>query len=323
MGKLNPLSVVLIGSLLCAGAGPGTSTTTSKEPLSVGEKLVYDARVWKGLSFLGMSVAEATLEIRRSDRKEWPQAYLLHARAEGGALGYSAIANVSSYLDAETLRPVHTSYSQRGSEVYDKQILFQGDEAVYVKKKHCRDVKTCANPAHIVRKKVSRGFLRGYRRVREHCGERKCDKRRHYTWRIRDRHTLDRPTYDMLSVLYICRQMDLHPGGQGEEIRIVDGHGLWDVKVRATGRERIKVPAGKFRCLRIEISPKAAVKGGKLREEFSGLFGISGNIEVWVDEKTRAPVRIRGIVPFGVDLNMEISLVKQSIPKTKPPRPGA
>ncbi|MCZ6601487.1 MAG: DUF3108 domain-containing protein, partial [Planctomycetota bacterium] len=139
--------------------------------------------------------------------------------------------------------------------------------------------------------------------------------RKHYVWRIRDRHKVDRPTYDMLSVIYICRTLDLPLKGKGQELRIVDAHDQWDVTIRAVAREKIEVPAGKFRCLRIEISPKPAEKGTKVRKEFRGLFGIHGDIQIWIDEKTRIPVRIRGVVPFGVDLNMEVSLAKKTLPQ--------
>ena len=309
------LPLILVGMLLLGtGAAPSVTATSPSSKLCVGERLVYDARVWKGLSFLGMSVGKATLSIKKSDREEWPEAYLLHAYARGGALGYSAKATVATYLDPETLLPLHASLTQRGTEVYDKQMLFQDNEAVYVKKKHCREKRTCDNPRHVIREKVSRGLFMGYDRVRKHCPKRKCDKLDHYGWRIRHRHPTDKPTYDMLSVLYICRTMDLPLNGKGEDVRIVNAHDLWDVTVRAKAREKIEVPAGKFRCILLEISPKPADSNTKLRKEFEGLFGIRGNIQVWIDEKTRIPVRIRGIVPFGVDLNMEISLTKKSIP---------
>lgn len=319
----NPLSLVFIASLLL-GAGPGAANAPPDPApaFTPGEKLVYDARVWKGLSFLGMSVGKATLEVRESDRREWPDAYLFYGRAQGGALGYSAVATVRSYLDSTTRLPLGASLIQRGSESHDKQMVFQGNEILYLKKKHCKEYRTCVHQRHLIWNKKSRGFLQGYEVDRRHCRDKYCGNRAHHVWQVRDRHPVDRPTFDMLSVIYICRGMTLPVGGKGEEIRVVNAHDVWDVSVRATGREKVEVPAGKFRCIRIQIAPKPAADGTKIKKEFEGLFGIRGKIRIWVDEKTRIPVKIQGVVPFGVDLNMEVSLLRKEIPATAR-QPGA
>jgi hypothetical protein len=208
---------------------------------------------------------------------------------------------------------------QTGSEEYHKQMRFEGGEALYVKKRHCREWRTCTDPDHMVTVKKSRGWFQGYDRIRQHCRDKDCGKRRHQVWVIRDRHALEKPAYDMLSVVYLCREMDLEVGGEGETVRIVNAHDLWDVNVRAIKRETVEVPGGKFKALRIQIRPSPANDGTKLRDEFQGLFGIKGNIRLWIDEESRIPVKIRGVVPFGVDLNMEIDLVRKRIPKSPLP----
>ena len=89
---------------------------------------------------------------------------------------------------------------------------------------------------------------------------------------------------------------------------------MWDVTVKAVKRETVEVPAGKFKALLIEITPKPADDDTEMRTDFEGLFGIRGEIQVWVDQKTMIPLKIRGVVPFGIDLNMEVSLRRARSP---------
>lgn len=315
MNRTTIRSLLLVPvALACLGAGASEAPSEPPVRFALGEKLWYDARVWKGFSFLGMKVGTTTLEVLPSDVPEWPEATLFRARARGGSLGYKLRGKVDTYFDPATGLPLLSEVASTGTEEFRKRMRFEGAEGTYLRWKHCRVGQKCRNPDHIVSVKKSRGLFRGSERVRRHCRDMECGDRRHGFWQVRHEHEFDRPTFDMLSVLYVCRGMDLPLGGPGERIRIVGDHDLWDVVVRAVKREKIKVPAGTFRTLKIEIRPKPAGTGTKLRKELKGLFGIRGKIQIWVDEARRIPVKIRGTVPFGVDLNMEISLTRKRIP---------
>ena len=312
---LAPFIVLILA--VPAGAQSPPAPAASKPGFAIGERLSYEARVWKGFRLFGLSVGTTTFEVKESKDPRFPGATLLRAKAEGGALGYSVTATAESFLDPATQLPLWADLRQEGSEVSHKQMRFEGGEAVYVKRKHCNRWRTCTNQDHFVSVERSRGLFRGTETVQEHCrNSDDCTEGKHYFWEERHRHTLDRPTYDLLSVIYVSRGLDLAVGGPAEAVRIVNDHDLWDVKIRATGRETVEVPGGTYQALKIEITPVPVSQGTTLREEFQGLFGIKGSIELWIDEKTRIPVKIRGVVPFGVDLNMEISLTGKELPKS-------
>ena len=310
-----PLAVLLLAVFTTPLHADPLPTEPSDLRFPLGEKLTYDARVWKGIRALGLSVGESTFEVKEAKDGPHGGSILLEARAQGGALGYEVDATIESFIDPETNLPVKSNLLQKGSEPNHKQMIFEDGQAVYVKKKHCNRWKTCEDPDHIEWVTRSKSLFGSAERVREHCREESCRSPKHVYWQERHRHDLDGSTYDMLSMVYVARALDLSLEGEAQTLRLVNSHDIWDVKVRAVARETVTVPAGKFRTLRIEISPKPATDDTELREEFQGLFGIKGNIKIWIDEETKIPVRIRGVVPFGVDLNMDISLTEKRQPQ--------
>ena len=99
-------------------------------------------------------------------------------------------------------------------------------------------------------------------------------------------------------------------------LRICAGHGIFDVTVRAVRRERCTVPAGTFDALRLELIPTPA-PGMPKTERFQGLFGLSGTIIIHVDAVRKIPLRIRGVVPMGIDINAEVVLTRIQEPPAK------
>ena len=80
----------------------------------------------------------------------------------------------------------------------------------------------------------------------------------------------------------------------------------------AVKKEKITVPAGTFDTLQIALIPSCLDKSEEVKKKkFQGLFGIKGTIRLWVDVEKKRPIRVRGIIPFGVDLNAEVDLVRK------------
>jgi hypothetical protein len=281
--------------------GPGGSAVPPERRVpsfEVGEELQYKARVWKGVSWLGMDVGDATFRTHKETYEGRP-AYRFDARAEGGGFGYDVTTVIESFISAEDGMPLRYSYSQAGSETQSKRLEFEPSSGKidYWRFNHCWD-GNCGIAAH---------YHDGV-----HCGKRKCEDESHRVWQRRFEHANQPQTYDMLSAVYLARTLDLGAGPQ--TLRIVDNDTVYDVDVKVVKEEKIKTDAGKFRTQCIVLEPRLVSAGADAKqknEKFRGLFGMSGSIRIWIDKDSRAPVRISGTIPFGVDLNGQVDLVKR------------
>lgn len=93
---------------------------------------------------------------------------------------------------------------------------------------------------------------------------------------------------DVLSSLYFIRTRALVVG-QTYTLDANSGAETWPLQVHVQKRERIRVPAGTFECLRLE-----PVLAGE------GVFQANGKLEVWVtDDARRIPVLLRSRVAVG------------------------
>ncbi len=93
---------------------------------------------------------------------------------------------------------------------------------------------------------------------------------------------------DVLSALYDVRNRKLEPG----KSVFVDVHDIdkrYDLEVKVLKREKVKVPAGKFKCLVIEPLLQS-----------SGIFRKEGQLQVWVtDDQRHMPVMMKSKLYFG------------------------
>jgi len=100
--------------------------------------------------------------------------------------------------------------------------------------------------------------------------------------------TLSPFVQDVLSALYFIRTLPLTMG-QEIPLNANSGSSNWPLIIRVLGREKIKVPGGTFRCIRVE-----PVMAG------DGLFKAKGKLEVWLtDDFQRIPVKLRSKVAVG------------------------
>jgi len=93
---------------------------------------------------------------------------------------------------------------------------------------------------------------------------------------------------DILSAFYYVRTLNLEPGDT-IPLPYHEHGGNYPINVIVHSRERIKVPAGKFDCLKIE--PIIAT---------DGLFKKEGTMYLWItDDKCKMPVKMVSKIPVG------------------------
>ena len=267
-----------------------------KEPqcsFNVGEKVTYDVTLWKMKNTFGFNKGSVIFEVSREvfDSKN---CHVFTATAEGEGFGYKLKMNSVSYINSDTFLPVLTSNIQSGSENREKKTQFYDDKIEYSKKKHCKLDDSCEDTSHYIN-------LNG---IRSHC--RKCQDANHYTWTTRFVHENVKPTYDLLSGLYIARQFPLSIGGKVENIRLVDGRDLWQMSIQAIAEEVIETEIGKFDTLELKLTATPLNEHAKEQKSFTGLFGLKGDMALWVDKESKIPIRIRGAYPLVFDVQIEI-----------------
>lgn len=255
----------------------------------VGEKLVYRGILTKA----GVSVdaGTATFTVTRNDDER----IQLTACAVGEKFGYSLATKIISILGTDRLGPQHYEYLQQGSESRLKQVDFEPKSAVYRRYKHCAELD-CEIAEHRI--------------DGAHCPDRDCRIPAHMHWKVRHEHEFTQRHFDMLSAVYFARGLPLEPGAPPIEVPVLNDHDRWIVRASAKRGGRLRVKAGIFDTVKIILDPTPA-PGTTPEERFTGLFGLNGTIEIWLDRKTIRPLLVRGQLPFGfMDLSAKVELIE-------------
>ncbi|MFZ1323107.1 MAG: DUF3108 domain-containing protein [Ignavibacteria bacterium] len=98
-------------------------------------------------------------------------------------------------------------------------------------------------------------------------------------------------TQDAMSAFYFFRTLDFSKMKDGDETLLQNFYkdNTYPLKVKYYGKETIEVPAGEFRCVKLE--PLVAE---------GGLFKSEGSIIVWLtDDERRMPVKVKTKVVIG------------------------
>lgn len=155
--------------------------------------------------------------------------------------------------------------------------------------RHC---KGCDDKAHFVD-----GFLPWSNP--SHCGD--CERGKHRVWKPYKFLDVPPEALDIVSALYFARGF-LRSEARSTSISIVNQDELWKVRLERGQAHLIETPAGTFDCVRVLIGPELAAGDGpgkQTGERFEALFGLHGNISLWVDRNSGIPVLIEGTAPFG------------------------
>jgi len=261
---------------------------------NVGEKVLYSVRTLN-MKVPGMKNAVVAFNVdkRIYDGKE---CYVFNAVAKGGGFGYNLILATESFIDSKSFYPVLFTNTQTGSEVRKHKLVFSDDKIEYVKMKHCKSFDDCSVDAHYKKKRGAKVHCKG------------CDDRNHYKWRVRSVHNNEKPTYDLLSALFVARTFDIHVGGKNAEMVLVDGRDLWKMKIRPVSEETIETPAGSFDTILVVLESMPFNDHAKKQDSFRGLFGLKGDIKLWIDKVSKTIIKITGSYPLVFDIKIEIKV---------------
>jgi hypothetical protein len=248
--------------------------STAPPPLfSPGEHLHY-----RGYVFGWLPVGDAWFDVGKT-KHEGREAYRFDARASGRYVIYTLDIMLSSIVDAASLRSLVFSRREVGSEVREYQVVFdrKARKAVYRRKpgKFTSVEEMDATP-----------------------------------WEDRSSFPIGPDVNDILYTLYFARDIGDRVGNK-KYYWFVEKTKIWKTRVTITGEENLDIGrAGKFDALKVAIEPDYT-DDPETGEKFSGLFGVTGSLEVWVDKKTRIPLIVRGQVPFVYILRPTVTVILQ------------
>ena len=194
----------------------------------------------------------------------------------------------------------------RGSRTRTRELSIgaseEGWQLEYRRDGHC---KGCDDDAHVVE-----GAM--FWSDPHHCDD--CERPEHHLWRQYEYLDVPADTVDILSAIYLARSF-LQSQQAETSLHLVNKDELWDVSLRRGETRRIETKAGEFECVRVLLGPRH-VGGDELGEEgkahFEALFGLHGDISLWVERERAFPVVIEGTVPLGpFDVAIKASLTRR------------
>lgn len=230
----------------------------------------------------------------------------IDGRARGAVLGKTVNHSITVLWFSGNRPRIKTYEALRGSRVLDRESSVAEIDGKwrleFRKDRHC---KGCDDRAH---------FTEGWMPWSQpsHCSD--CDRLLHRVWR--EPKLLDVPSdaVDILSALYLARGF-LRGSESSTSLSLVNQDELWSVQLTRGPGSRIETPAGTFDCVRVLIGPKRASGDGPKKqsaERFEALFGLHGDLTVWVDKAGGFPVMIEGGAPFGpFDVHVKASLTSR------------
>lgn len=290
------------------------------------EKLVYDVTL--NLGVISPDVGTVTIASKVEPFRASPlllaaasptsagEQAVLSARAEGSYAVYTLDELITcAHLPQSFPSILHRS-TQSGSENRRRELMLGRRDgkfvSVYRRDAHC---KKCSQKAHFIEPTWAW-------RDAAHCSG--CKRAEHRVWR--DPVTRDAPegAVDMLSAVYVARTMILD-GRETADFQLMDREELWDVRLkRGKSKKRVEVPAGEFEAYEITLQTSVpSSETGRDEADFSGLFGIHGELSIWVEAKTGVPIWIRGVVPVGpieLDVGVELAAFRGTPRDFKPLR---
>jgi hypothetical protein len=285
-------------------ATPAREDLDPRAWLPASESLRFKVEVTVG-PVRGLDVGKVTLECAQAPELEDQPIEAAQAKksrrpigtiktvASGGYLGYEVLHTIGVTWFVGISPRIEWDETLRGSNCSARTIRIgeiDGQWKIeYQKDRHC---KGCNRKTHQVDGMMPWSNPR-------HCKD--CERPEHRV--PRDFKYLDVPadSMDMVSALYFARSF-VRSGQKSLTLSLVNQDELWSVELTRGEEREIETPAGEFNCVRVLIGPKLAAgegMGEEAAERFEALFGLHGNISLWVDKAGGFPVRIEGKAPFG------------------------
>jgi len=259
--------------LFCvASLAPQEGYAAPQSPLfSAGERLHY-----RGYVYGWIPVGDAWFEVNR-DVYRGINVYRFDARALGRYLVYTLDIRLSSFVGPNRLRSLAFRRREVGTEKREYKVIFD--------------------------RKKQQGIYR--RKPGNFTSVEEMDAA---PWETRSRFPLSGEVNDILYTLYFARNIGDKVGNKGY-YSFVEKDYIWKALVTVTDEQRIAIGrAGTFDALKIAIEPDYRDQP-EMGGEFSGLFGVQGSLELWVDKKTRIPLIVKGSVPFAYLFHPTVSVI--------------
>lgn len=227
----------------------------------------------------------------------------IKSRAQGRHLSYELDHELYVRHLPQVMPHILLTDTQRGSENRRRKLkvgLVDGVlTAVHDHDGHC---KGCDNPEHFVESRWLWGKP-------SHCE--KCKSMAHREWKPSQSRAVPEGTLDMLSAVYLARSM-INTGQSSTVFPLIDKQKLWNVALERGRRKLVRVPAGRFDCVEVQLKTSRPAGEPSDDEGFQGLFGIHGTIQIWFEATTGVPVLISGTLPVPIlgDLDVRVQLKK-------------
>lgn len=214
--------------------------------------------------------------------------------AKGGYLGRDVHHTLGVRWFEGNQPRIETFERLKGSRVANKESRVGEFDGVWkVEFRRDRHCKGCDDRAHF----VDEGFLPWSKP--SHCDD--CERPKHRVWKPYKYLDVPPDALDIVSALYFARGF-LRSEARSTSIAIVNQDELWKVRLERAGSRLIETPAGTFDCVKVLLGPELAAGDGPGKdaaERFEALFGLHGDISLWVDRTHGFPVLIEGTAPFG------------------------
>jgi hypothetical protein len=281
---------------------PARAQHDPREWLPANESLSFKVEVTFG-PVRGLDVGRVTLSALRVPGAEGPAVEAgadshkligtIDTLAKGGYLGHEVVHSYAVRWYVGSQPRIEVEEKLRGSRSSSRELrigeIDQGWKLEYRKDRHC---KGCKDKAHYV------DGLMPWSKP-SHCKD--CERIEHRVWRDYKYMDVPEDAIDIISSLYLARGF-LLSDQEETTLALINQDELWSVRLRRGGTREIKTPAGTFDCMRVLIGPELAAGDGlgeEAAERFEALFGLHGDIGVWVDRAGGFPVVIEGEAPFG------------------------
>lgn len=230
--------------------------------------------------------------------------------AKGSYLSYRLEHELKTRLLPQAFPALFHTDSQRGSENRNRELKL-GVRAEVLRAEfrsdgHCRG---CENKEHFNEPTWIWGKP-------EHC--KKCKKLEHRTWKDPVSRPVPLGTLDMLSAVYLARTLvkDDLPDGT---FPVIDRQKVWEVTLLRGKTKKIETEAGTFDCQLVKLATKFLAEENEKEAEsnssqFTGLFGIQGTIQIWLERNSGVPVLIEGELPVPLPLvdKLDVRVVLKS-----------
>jgi len=209
----------------------------------------------------------------------------VHARARGEYGVYSMDSNIETLFQPQAWPALVHQFEQKGTERRRRELLVGARDG------------------------VGRASFRSDTRNGAPPGAR--------IWRNATEFDAPLGTLDTLGAVYVVRSM-VRDGRDVATLHLLDKDRVWEVVLTLGEPLGVETPAGRFQAREVRLATRRISTAGvpiddEEGEEFTGPFGIRGQIRLYVERYTGVPLVVQGRIPAGpIDIDLDIRLIRHA-----------